>query len=87
MASLIATLDRSILNPNDQVYSCNYRMKNDCPLQHKYLTPGSVYQETGTNNNDLYVKLLLRKGTGVIPVLLDMRNTEMKWNSRITSGH
>ena len=87
MASLIATRNRSILNPNDQVYGCNYRVKNDCPLQHKYLTPGIVYQENGTNNNDLYVKLLLRKGTGVMPVLLDMRNTEMKRNFRITSGH
>ena len=42
MASLIATHNRSILNPNDQVYGCNCRTRNDCPLQHKCLTPGTV---------------------------------------------
>ena len=50
MASLIATHNRSILNPNDQVYGCTCRVRNDCPLQHKCLTPGIVYQVTVTNN-------------------------------------
>ena len=27
-------------------------MRNDCPLQHKCLTPGIVYQTTVTNNNN-----------------------------------
>ena len=27
-------------------------MRNDCPLQHKCLTPGIVYQATVTNNKD-----------------------------------
>ena len=35
----------------------------------------------------VYEKLLLRKGTGIIPVLLDMRKIEMKRNFPITSGH
>ena len=52
MASFIATHNRSILNPNDQVYRCNFRVRNDCPLQHKCLTPEIVYQATVTNNND-----------------------------------
>ena len=52
MASLIATHNRSILNPNDQVYGCNCEVRNDCPLQHKCLTPGIVYQATFTNNKD-----------------------------------
>ena len=52
MASLIATHNRSILNPNDQVYGCNCEVRNDCPLQHKCLTPGIVYQATVTNNKD-----------------------------------
>ena len=46
MASLIATHNLSILNPNDQVYGCN------CPLQHKCSTPGIVHQATVTNNKD-----------------------------------
>ena len=53
MASLIATDNRSILNPNDQVYAvANCRVRNECPLQHKCLTPGIVYQVTVTNNKD-----------------------------------
>ena len=52
MASLMATYSRSILNPNDQVYGCNCRMRNDCPLQHKCLTPRIVYQATVPNNKD-----------------------------------
>ena len=52
MASLIATHNRSILNPNDQVHACNCRVRNDCPLQRKCLTPGIVYQAAGTNNKD-----------------------------------
>ena len=50
MASLIATHNWSILNPNDQVYGCNCRVRNDCLLQHKSLTPGIVYQATLTNS-------------------------------------
>ena len=52
MASLIATHNRSILNPNDQVHDCNCRVRNECPLQHRCLTPGIVYQATVTNNKD-----------------------------------
>ena len=52
MASLIATESRSILNPNDQVYDCNCKVRNDCPLQHKCLRPRVVYQATVTNNNN-----------------------------------
>ena len=52
MALFIAMHNRSILNPNDQVYGCNCRVRNDCLLQHKCLTPGIVYQATVTNNND-----------------------------------
>ena len=35
----------------------------------------------------VYVKLLLRKGTGIIPVILDMRIIEIKQNFPVTSGH
>ena len=53
MASLIATHNWSILNPSDQVYyGCNCRVRNDCPLHHKCLTPAIVYQATVTNNKD-----------------------------------
>ena len=43
MASLIATHNRSILNPNDQVYSCNCIVRNDCPLQHNKRDVGRIY--------------------------------------------
>ena len=52
MASFIATHNRSVLNPDNQVSGCNCRVRNDCPLQHECLTPGTVYQATVTNNND-----------------------------------
>ena len=52
MASFIATHNRSVLNPDNQVSGCNCRVRNDCPLQHECLTPGIVYQATVTNNND-----------------------------------
>ena len=51
MISFIATHNRSILNPNDQVYGCNCRVRNDLPLRYKCLSPGTVYQATVTNNN------------------------------------
>ena len=52
MASLIATHNWYILNPNDQVYGCSCRVRNDCRLQHKCLTPEIVYHVTVTNNTD-----------------------------------
>ena len=57
MASLIAMHNRFILNSNDQVYGCNCRVRNDCPLQHKCLTPGIVSQATVTNNKDNVEKI------------------------------
>ena len=57
MASLIASHNRSILKRNDQEYGCNCWVKNGCPLQHKCLTPGIVYQATVTNNKDEVEKL------------------------------
>ena len=50
--SLTATRNRSILNTNDQVYGCNCRVRNDCPLQHRCFTPKIVYQTTAINNKD-----------------------------------
>ena len=52
MASLITTHNRSIVNPNDQVYGCNCMVKNECPLHHKWLTPGINYQATVISNKD-----------------------------------
>ena len=60
MASVIAMHNRSILNPNDQVYSCYCRVRNDCPPQYNCLTPEIVYQATVTNNNDDAEKIYYR---------------------------
>ena len=57
MASLITTHNRSILNPNDQVYGCNWMVKNDCPLHHQWLTAGIIYQATVISNKDGREKL------------------------------
>ena len=46
MVSLAATHNRSILNLNDQVYGCNCRVRNDCPLQHRCFAHKIVYQIT-----------------------------------------
>ena len=47
-----------------------------------------IYQATAINNkDDIVKKLLFRKATGIIPVILDMRKIEMKQNFPITSGH
>ena len=94
MASLIATHNRSILNPNDQVYSCNCIVRNDCPLQHKCFTPRIVNQATVTNNKDdverIYYGLCetafkekYRNHTSQ----LEMRKIEMTQSFPITSWH
>ena len=57
MASLIASHNRSILKPNDQVYGCNFSVRSDCPLQHQCLAPGIVYQATAINNKDVVEKI------------------------------
>ena len=97
MASLIATHTRSILNPKDQFYDYNCRVWNYCPLQHKCLTPGIVYQLLYTWNCLLkmmlrefimvYVTLLLRKSTGIIPVPLKIKKKKRKRNDRGLSNY
>ena len=54
MVSLIATYNQFILNPNDQLYGCNCRVKS---VPCKCLTPGIVYQATVTNNKDEVEKI------------------------------
>ena len=75
MASFIAIHSQYILNPNVQVYGCNCRVRNDCPLEHKCLTPGIVYQATVTNNND-DAKKMYYDLCEIIPVLLDMEKSK-----------
>ena len=53
MVSLIATHNQSILNPNDQVSGCNCKVRRDCPLQHKCVTPVIAYPTTAVNNKDV----------------------------------
>ena len=57
MTSLIASHNQSILKPNDQVCSCNCSVRNDCPLEHKCLTLGIIYQATVSTNKDDREKL------------------------------
>ena len=80
MALLTASHSRYILEPNYQVCGCNCRVRNNCPLHNKCLTPEMVYQATATNNKvdvenmyDHLWKLLARKGTGITSIILDIR--------------
>ena len=80
MALLTASHSRYILEPNYQVCGCNCRVRNNCPLHNKCLTPEMVYQATATNNKvdvenmyDHLWKLLARKDTGITSIILDIR--------------
>ena len=51
MVSLIASQNCFILKP-DQRFSCNFKVRNDCSLQHKCLTPVIAFQATTSNKKD-----------------------------------
>ena len=62
-----------------QFYGCNCWVRNDCPLQHKCLTPRIVYQATVTNNNDDIEKCYHGLcETAIIPILLETRKIGME---------
>ena len=54
--SIKASHNKTILRPNIQDYSCNYRKKNECLMQNKCLTP-NIYQATVTNNTNIDKKI------------------------------
>ena len=85
MVSLITLHNWSILKPNNQVYNYKCRVTVNCPLEHECLRAGIAYQATITNNKisveNFYYglwKLLVKKGTEIIPILLDMRKIEIE---------
>ena len=51
MGSIISSHNKSILNKsNEPSFSCNCRVKADCPVENKCLTPNVIYQAEVTNN-------------------------------------
>ena len=52
--SVILSHNKQIFNPSKEYFGCNYRVRNECPLDNKCLTPNTVYEARVTNktNND-----------------------------------
>ena len=59
IGSIIFSHNKQILQPDDDRFECNCRVKRQCPLENKCLTPNIVYEPTITNNfNDDQKKYL-----------------------------
>lgn len=52
MGSIISAHNRQILCSVKENYGCNCKVKTDCPMQNKFLTPKVVYKTKVTNNTD-----------------------------------
>ena len=52
MGSIISAHNRQILCSVEENYGCNCKVKTDCPMQNKFLTPKVVYKTKVTNNTD-----------------------------------
>ena len=52
MASIILAHNQQILCTVEENYGCNFRVKTDCPIQNKCLTPKVVYEAEVTNSSD-----------------------------------
>ena len=59
MGSIISANNRSILNNTEQSYSCNCRVRLECPLENKGLTPKIVYKAVVENNIDTEKKFYI----------------------------
>lgn len=55
-ASTILAQNRQILCPVDENYGCNCRVKTDCPIQNRCLTPQVVYEAEVKNSSDKELK-------------------------------
>ena len=57
MGSVILALNPQILCPVQGDYNWNCRVRTDCPMQNKFLTPQVVYEADITNNTDKELKI------------------------------
>ena len=49
MGPIISAHNRQILCPVEETYGCKQRVKTDCPMQEKYLTPQVLYEAEVTD--------------------------------------
>ncbi len=64
--SIISAHNKTVLNPkNNEEHGCNCRVKENCPLQNKCLTPCLIYEATVSNdqNNEVKRYIGLTEGT------------------------
>ena len=59
MGAIISAHNKSILNKNDPIKSCNCRVKLNCPLEHKCLTSKVIYKAVVENNVDTEKKFYI----------------------------
>ena len=44
MESVMLSQKKQVLNQSKEYFGCNYRVRDECPLDNKCLTPKSVYE-------------------------------------------
>lgn len=49
MGSVILSHNKQVLNPNKEYFGCNHKIKDECPLGNKCLTPNTVYEAKFSN--------------------------------------
>ena len=52
MECVILSRNKQILNLSKEYFGCNYRVRNECPLDNKCLTPSIVYEAKVTNKTN-----------------------------------
>ena len=52
MGSIISSHNQQVLQPRNGNYGCNFRKKENCPLDKKCLTPNIIYEAQITNNTN-----------------------------------
>ena len=57
ISSIKSSHNRNILSPKQQSFGCNYRVKNESPLNGEYQTPSVIYRTDVVNNSNDEEKL------------------------------
>lgn len=59
ISSIISSHNKTLLSDKDEVYGCNCRNKNTCPLENKCLTPKIIYKAEISNDKDQEEKVYI----------------------------
>ena len=67
--------DKQILNPSKEYFGCNCRVRNECPLDNKCLTPNVVYEAKVSSeiNNECNSALLKHHSKRVSGAILEIQ--------------